>query len=184
MVFEPSAKSDPKHFAEAIKVAHILKYADQRLADAGDVIRDDTSVILEIQTFGEQGLRYRSKSGTRPLPWKQMKAFQTPRLEDTCGSGDWCTAGLIHKLTSGGFEGFSGHGPDEFSSALTYGQSLAAWNCGFEGARGGMYSMTFEEFERQVSDILRGDVYTAPKKPISKDVEEPVNCPACTSRAA
>lgn len=184
VVFEPSAKSDPKHFGEAIKIAHVLKYADQRLADAGDVISNDMSIVLEIQTLGEQGLRHRSKSGTRSLPWKRMKAFKTPRLEDTCGSGDWCTAGLIDKLASGGLEAFRNLGPDEFADALTYGQSLAAWNCGFEGARGGMYSMSFDEFEQQVTDILNGEVYTAPNKPISKEVEESVSCPACASQPA
>ena len=181
VVFEPSAKSDPKHFKEALQIAHILKYADQRLADAGDVIRGDRSVMLEIQTLGERGLRYRSKTDHRAQGWKQMKAYKTLHLEDTCGSGDWCTAGVIHKLAFGGLEGFRQHGSDDFSAALTFGQGLAAWNCRFEGARGGMYSMTFSEFEQQVSDILRGDVVTVPGKPISKEVEESVNCPACAA---
>lgn len=184
VVFEPSAKSDPKHFAEAIKIAHVLRYADQRLADAGDVIRDDTSVVLEVQTLGEQGLRFRTKSGSTPSRWKRMKAFKTRRLADTCGSGDWCTAGLIHKLATGGAKHFRTLGSDDFADALTYGQGLAAWNCGFEGARGGMYSMSFAEFEQEVTDILNGEVFLAPNKPISKDVETSVSCPACTVQAA
>lgn len=184
VVFEPSAKSDPKHFTEAIRIAHILKYADQRLAEAGDVIRADTSVVLEVQTLGEQGLRFRSKVRSEPTPWTQMKAFKIPRLADTCGSGDWCTAGLIHKIAAGGLERFLELGPDNFSDALTYGQALAAWNCGFEGARGGMYSMSLNEFEQEITDILNGEVFLAPNKPISKDVETSVGCPACAIQAA
>ena len=184
VVFEPSAKSDPKHFAEAIKIAHVLKYADQRLADAGDMIRDDTSVILEVQTLGERGLRFRSRADSGPSRWNKMKAFKTRRLADTCGSGDWCTAGLIHKLATGGIERFREFGSNEFADALTYGQGLAAWNCGFEGARGGMYSMSFAEFEQEVTDILNGEVLLAPNKPISKDVETSVTCPACAMQAA
>lgn len=184
VVFEPSAKSDPKHFDEALQIAHVLKYADQRLEDAGDVMRHDRSVLLEVQTLGESGLRYRSKTVNRVLDWELMKAFKTTNFADACGSGDWCTAGMIHKLAAGGLERFCKYGADEFSSALTYGQSLAAWNCSFEGGRGGMYSMTFDEFEQQVSDILKGEVRTAPNKPVSKDVEKSVNCPACASQAA
>ena len=184
VIFEPSAKSDPKHFAEALKIAHILKYADERLADAGDVLNDDCSVLLEIQTLGEHGLRYRSKTDGKILQWTPMNAFHSIRLEDTCGSGDWCTAGIIHKLAAGGFEGFSKLGPDDLSEALTFGQGLASWNTRFEGARGGMYSMTFCEFEEQVSDILSGGVQGIPEKPMCKDVQELVDCPACGSRAA
>lgn len=184
VVFEPSAKSDPKHFEEALQIAHVLKYADQRLADAGDVMRDDRSVELEIQTLGERGLRYRSKTDNRAQAWNQMDAFHALQLEDACGSGDWCTAGIIHKLAAGGLEVFRKHEPDVIKDALTYGQGLAAWNCRFEGARGGMYSMTFSEFEKQVSDVLTGDVQMIIDIPISKDVEEFVNCPACEPQAA
>jgi sugar/nucleoside kinase (ribokinase family) len=184
VIFEPSAKSDPKHFAEALKIAHILKYADERLTDPGNVLDDDGSVILEIQTLGEHGLRYRSKTDGTTQPWTPMSAFQSIRLEDTCGSGDWCTAGIIHKLATGGFERFSKLGPEDFSEALAFGQGLASWNTRFEGARGGMYSMTFGEFEEQVSDILAGDVQSLPEKPMSKDVQESVECPACASQAA
>lgn len=183
VIFEPSAKSDPKHFAEALKITHILKYAEERLADPGNVLNDDSSVLLEIQTLGENGLRYRSKTDGKAQPWTPMSAFQSIRLEDTCGSGDWCTAGIIHKLATGGFERFSKLGPDDFSEALAFGQGLASWNTRFEGARGGMYSMTFGEFEEQVSDILAGDVRSLPEKPMSKDVQESVECPACASQA-
>ena len=184
VVFEPSAKSDPKHFAEAMEIAHILKYADERLADAGDVLNENSSVILEIQTLGEQGLRYRSKTDGMVQPWQPMSAFESVQLEDTCGSGDWCTAGIIHKLAVDGVERFKNLGPDDFSEALAYGQGLASWNTRFEGARGGMYSMTVGEFEEQVSDILRGDVQGLPEKPMSKGVQEAVKCPACTSQQA
>ena len=34
--------------------------------------------------------------------WMHLKAVPAPRLADTCGSGDWCTAGLIAKAAVGG----------------------------------------------------------------------------------
>ncbi len=90
----------------------------------------------------------------------------------------------MHRLAAGGFESFSKLGPEDFSEALTFVQGLASWNTRFEGARGGMYSMTFGEFEEQVSDILGGDVRSLPEKPMSRDVQESVDCPACASQAA
>lgn len=184
VVFEPSAKSDPKHFEEALQISHVLKYADQRLADAGDALRDDRSVVLEIQTLGKQGLRYRSKTTQGICEWKEMAAFHTTVVADTCGSGDWCTAGIIHKLAPGGLFAFQKCGQKEFADALTFGQALASWNCRFEGARGGMYSMAFKEFDQEISSILTGEAQKLVEKPISKDAEELVNCPACASRAA
>ncbi len=40
--------------------------------------------------------------------------------------------------------------PAQLTRAFRYGQALAAWNCGFEGARGGMYASTKSSFERQI----------------------------------
>ena len=53
-------------------------------------------------------------------------------------SGDWCTAGLLAKLAAGGQERMRGAGAEGVREALRYGQALAAWNCAFEGARGGI----------------------------------------------
>ena len=184
VVFEPSAKSAPKHFDEALKIAHVLKYADQRLSEAGDVFANGRTVLLEIQTLGEQGLRFRSRNDQINRQWQNIPAYQSVRVVDTCGSGDWCTAGLLHRLGADGLSGFRKRSDDEILDALRYGQALAAWNCRFEGARGGMYSMTAQEFEQQVLEILTGEVQSVPVKPISKDVEKAVNCPACAIQAA
>jgi fructokinase len=39
-------------------------------------------------------------------------------------------------------------------SGLKYGQALAAWNCGFEGARGGMYRVSESTFKKDIQQIL------------------------------
>lgn len=39
--------------------------------------------------------------------------------------------------------------------AMKFGQALASWNCGFEGARGGMYDQTRSQFRTSVGTILR-----------------------------
>lgn len=90
IVFEPSSKGPDKLMAEAIDLAHIVKYADQRLATLGGVIDKGAATIAEVQTLGEQGLKYRHRFGRSWSEWIHVGAVPAPRLADTCGSGDWC----------------------------------------------------------------------------------------------
>jgi hypothetical protein len=46
VVFEPSGRSDPKLFQQAIQLAHVVKYADQRLAVASGAMETGTSTLL------------------------------------------------------------------------------------------------------------------------------------------
>lgn len=168
VVFEPSGRSDPKLFDEAIRIAHIIKYADQRLSDAGGTMADDTATLLEIQTLGSKGLRFRHKKDGVATAWIDLDAVPTTDIVDTCGSGDWCTAGLLAKLAANGHEAFTDHSLDTVTSALHYGQTLAAWNCGFEGARGGMYVDIHD-------DISTFDPHDTPQLAPSSSI----TCPAC-----
>lgn len=140
VVFEPSGRADPRLFSEAIGIAHVVKYADQRLSDAGGTMSDATATLLEVQTLGSRGLRFRHKRDGIPTDWTEIEAIPATEIVDTCGSGDWCTAGLLHKLGRTGQRGFTTYSFDEIAEGLRYGQTLAAWNCAFEGARGGMYA--------------------------------------------
>ncbi|TXJ06732.1 MAG: carbohydrate kinase [Aeromicrobium sp.] len=168
VVFEPSGRSDPKLFDEAIRIAHIVKYADQRLSEAGGTMAEDTATLLEIQTLGSKGLRFRHKREGIPTEWIELDAVPTSEIVDTCGSGDWCTAGLLAKLAPNGRTAFAEYDLKAVSDALHYGQSLAAWNCGFEGARGGMYL----ELDDDLSAVeLQQDMRLVPNSAIS--------CPAC-----
>lgn len=47
--------------------------------------------------------------------------------------------------------------PAQLQDALRFGQALAAWNCGFEGARGGMYNVDKKQFESGVRQIMAGN---------------------------
>jgi fructokinase len=108
--------------------------------------------LLEIETLGASGLRYRMRT-KNDRRWHERRAFQPPRLSDAAGSGDWLTAGLIDQLCRSGVDGLralDGHGLVE---ALDYAQSLSAWNCAFEGARGGMYGMTVSRLAAVAANI-------------------------------
>lgn len=178
VIFEPSGKSDEKLFDEALQIAHIVKYSDQRLSEAGGAMVGGRPTLLEIQTLGSQGLRFRHSLAGTQSDWKSLPALAAPQLVDTCGSGDWCTAGLLALAARDGLNGLTEIGESELTEALRYGQALAAWNCGFEGARGGMYLLEKHEFARQIEAIMAG-------RPVLRVVERPqspeasIACPAC-----
>lgn len=178
VVFEPSGKSDDKLFEEALGLAHVVKYSDQRLADAGRAMSTGTATLVEIQTVGANGLRYRHSLHGKVSPWLSVPAFPVTNLVDSCGSGDWCTGGFLMKAAVGGLKGLNSISDTELHDSLRFGQALAAWNCGFEGARGGMYLINRSDFERQIRSILEGrpSLVTVDK---TIRVGASVACPAC-----
>ena len=157
VVFEPSANPDGRLLVEALHIAHIIKYADQRATTFNDTELPDNEVQLEIHTSGEDGLRFRSRlPKARTKDWVHLPALRAPVLSDTCGAGDWCTAGLVSKIGEDGFAGLQHLKRTELVEAFQFGQALAAWTCGFESARGGMYCMDEKSYDKQIELILEG----------------------------
>jgi fructokinase len=160
VVFEPSSVGDPDLFREGWCLAHLVKYSHERLRDIADLElkrSERDGVLLEVETLGAEGLRYRSRLPKgRTNGWRQLNALKPETFKDAAGSGDWCTAGLLERLARGGLLGFQATTGEQLQDALRYGQALASWNCGFEGARGGMYQVDKPTFSRQVEKILRG----------------------------
>lgn len=186
VVFEPSGVGKPLLFREAWSVAHVVKYSRDRLRDIADLdlnssVRND--LLLEIETLGADGLRYRSRlTNARTQGWKELHVVPATTLKDAAGSGDWCTAGIIHKLARGGLNGFRKVTKDRLLQAIRYGQALATWNCAFESARGGMYSASKPQFERQIRNLLKGKnirLQTNNHSEISDELG--ILCPACES---
>lgn len=181
VVFEPSSVGDHGLFKEAWSVSHVVKYSHERLADIPDSLEFGSNQLLQVETLGADGLRYRAKFGNRATsPWKTLEALKAPALIDTAGAGDWCTAGLLSRLGREGVEGFRAVKLSDVEAALRYGQALAAWNCGFLGARGGMNHMVVEECQEQVGQILAGRVSDPPTP--TKAINATLGrtwCPAC-----
>lgn len=186
VVFEPSAKMDSRLLKEVLQLAHVIKYADQRIRNIEGVDCENSTVQLEIQTFGEDGMRYRSSlPKARSNGWEHLPAFPAPVLADTCGAGDWCTAGTISMIGAKGLKGLLQLSSVKLRRALKFGQALAAWTCGFEGARGGMYYVDKKTFDKQIQHILKGEITKAsvwPEQQNSPSVQSPVNCPDCNGK--
>ena len=140
--FEPHKPSGGAIFEKCLRAADIVKHC-------GDAT-GDPQVPLEIQTLGGDGLRYR----TRGTGWVHMRAFPVHDLVDTAGSGDWLSAGLIHRMFGGG----SSRIPTRrgIESALMFGEALAAANCNFVGGRGMMYSVTRDRMLGLAEKITSG----------------------------
>ena len=97
--------------------------------------------LLEIETLGDEGLRYKALSGNRMSRWKTLPqlfclrpAGKGRRQALVIGFG-----GIISMLGASGLKGLENVSAAQVESGLRYGQALAAWACGFEGPRGSMY---------------------------------------------
>ena len=130
IVFEPSTIGDEGMFRRAVEVCDVLKFSRERLGHIPELaIAGQPRLIVE--TAGAEGLRLRWKG-----KWSYLPAFMVEELRDAAGSGDWCTASLIHKIGNSGRVKFSRLRRAEVEGGLRLGQGLAALNCMFEGARG------------------------------------------------
>ncbi len=185
VVFEPSGIRDERLFLEAVELSHIVKYSHERLGHLQNSTRYKPP-ILEIETLGRGGLRYRCRPRPRAVePWSQMDAFPIRELRDSAGAGDWCTAGIIHALAAGGGKQLREISRERVEDALRLGQALSAVKCRYEGARGPMYALSKKQMEVSVKEVLIGG---APAR-VEDDREDSglgdlirAICPSCDSR--
>ena len=181
--FEPSGIGNKLLFQKALQTCHVLKYAHERLGHIENLTKE-VSPLLQVETLGSEGLRYRSRVGNSQLKqWQMLPAFKIDGFRDAAGSGDWCTAGIIHLLGRNGAAEFENASEDDLVEALRFGQALAALNCCFEGARGGMYTLEKHYLKAAVDKVIVGDktgemiLNTLPDQ--SNNVLEFV-CPSCS----
>jgi fructokinase len=156
--FEPASVGDPALFKEAWAVSHVVKYSHERLSEMAELGLGHAkygNVLLEIETIGAEGLRYRSwLPAAATKSWVSVEPFSVPDVKDTSGAGDWFTAGVLNSLARKGAAGLAKSTRIQLRTAVENGQALAAWNCRFEGARRGMYEVSRSELESAVKQIL------------------------------
>jgi fructokinase len=147
--FEPSSIKDEKGFKKCLEVADIVKFSEDRIPNYAAIFPKGQSLI-EVQTLGEKGLKYRRKASTN---WSEVKGYVIENVIDTAGAGDWCTAGIISIFFSHNYlpESVS---ESQIEKALKFGQILSAINCTFEGARGLMYNMNYNDVLAKIKNVL------------------------------
>lgn len=182
VVFEPSSGSEPLQLAEALKSAHIVKIASDRLV-GNEGILDAAQPLLVIETQGSEGLRYKFRGTARSGRWEKVPAFKYAPVIDTAGAGDWCTAGIISELGTLGIDGLAKATNKVVLAALTTGQAMAAWACQFNGARGGMYEASKEHFVASVNALRQGksntELINTPTKDAKLTSKKPLWCDSC-----
>ena len=145
--FEPSAQASHALFQEALAVSHVVKASRERWAGRRELSPCETNWLL-IETLGPEGLRFLSRLPSyRSRGWQHVAGFPLGNYRDTAGAGDWCTAGILACLGTQGAKGLEQVGESGLRDALRHGQLLASWNCGHEGARGGMYVTQRQQLE-------------------------------------
>lgn len=159
VVFEPASKANRLLFNRMLDIAHIVKYSRAEFASSLEV---PPSVLLQLETLGGEGLRYKSRLPGAGREWVHLPPFGLSGLQDTAGAGDWSTAGLVHTVCARGLTTFLKSTDAKVRDAIRFGQALATWNCGHEGARGAMYTFGKSEFRTAIERILITGTYSAP----------------------
>lgn len=184
--FEPSGVGEPRLFREALTLAHVVKYSQERMKTLGEWFDDEagqpSAPLLEIETLGRGGLRYRTRlPADRTQDWRHVDAYPVPTLRDAAGCGDWTTAGIIDKIARNGLAGLRRLPLITLASAVRYGQALAAWNCGYEGARGGMYHLSSDDLTHIADSIASADRVVVPSVSVEESGNRPLRkiCVSC-----
>jgi len=178
--FEPSAAGDPKLFREMLQVCDVLKYSAQRARSFAELLRDHTA-YLEIETLGEDGLRFRTRRAF--ASWHSVAAYEV-RIKDTAGSGDWTSVGLVSEMLVEGKRALEKSTKRSISSCLERAQALAALNCQFEGPRGGMYQLSKNRFMDSVATLEAKKPRDPEEKTISfsQQLSTAAVCPSCSPK--
>jgi sugar/nucleoside kinase (ribokinase family) len=179
VVYEPNYAGPESDLPGALAQAHILKFAREKLPGLAD--RPLVGPWLVIETLGADGLRFRDQRAGFG-EWVHLPALPVAVVRDAAGSGDWCTAGLLHVLAREGAAGLQRASVAQWQAALRFGMALAAWNCAFEGARGGVYCVDRPTFERDVGRLLAGECFDPAESagPSTQD-EAGAFCPNCAA---
>lgn len=160
VIYEPSSIKDLKFFKEALEVSHILKFSNERIKNYQEIFPNQQT-ILEIETLGKKGLRYRFDKSLKAKEWKTIVSYKLDEalIKDSAGAGDWCTAGIISQLSSIGADAFINMESSAIEHALQYGQALGAINCCFDGARGIMYNINRTTLDKALFCLQNSNGY-------------------------
>lgn len=178
--FEPSAACDARLFREMLQLCDVLKYSAQRARSFSELLRHHKAQ-LEIETLGEDGLRFRTRGAF--TSWHSLSAYEV-RIKDTAGSGDWTTVGLISSLLGNAKPGLGGATRQDIIHSLKHGQAYAALNCRFEGARGAMYQLSQSKLIEAVATIEAEEpsVHEVRKISLAREISTCAVCPNCGPR--
>ena len=135
VVYEPSSASDAPWVADMIAIADVVKFSNDRASTLRGRAPPNERALW-VETRGLDGLRW--SLGRVGAYQAIMPAVRNPLAIDACGAGDWLTSALLFGLARRqkkpadlSFE--------QLAALMQQASGVAAWSCGFLGARGGLY---------------------------------------------
>jgi sugar/nucleoside kinase (ribokinase family) len=183
VIFEPSTSKIDHLLYKMLAVSHIVKYSHERFPELEETDWP-SSRKLEVQTLGRGGLRFRHKSKSTLSSWHHVHAPKRDSVVDTCGAGDWATAGLIELTCQTGVNDLISLSKEKVLNALGFSQKLGSWNCGFAGARGAMYSMSKSSLLQEIKKLAHPSILTMPTSEVPKrDLDGMKACRLCNETA-
>ena len=151
VVYEPSSRHDRQWMADMLTLADVVKYSSER-ADALGVAPSEVDADLMLVTDGPNGAAWRI--GGRTGEWRHQAAVHAPVVVDTCGAGDWFTAGLLMGLYRDRAGSKVPFDPTIIACAVTGASMLAAWSCAYVGARGALYDAHVADFKARIRPLF------------------------------
>lgn len=135
VVYEPSSGSDAPWMADMIAIADVVKFSSDR-ANALPRKTPPNERVLWVETYGRKGSRW--SLGRVGAHDAVTPAVTNPAAIDACGAGDWFTSTLLLGLAQ--MQKKPADLPfEQLSAVMQRATGVAAWSCGFLGARGGLY---------------------------------------------
>jgi sugar/nucleoside kinase (ribokinase family) len=180
VVFEPQSAGEPRLFAEAMDAAHIIKYSAERFPRSPRT-HLGRRCVLEIQTLGDRGLRYRSRLAESSR-WFRLPSIPAPRFVDAAGAGDWCTAGTVSNLAESGQGSLFATSSRDLRDAIRMGQSAAALACCLAGARGLMDALASKDIIPATMNLLNESKSPQTKEP-ARRMPAPFTSPSAENAA-
>ncbi|HVJ50264.1 PfkB family carbohydrate kinase [Desulfitobacterium sp.] len=183
-VYEPNSSRNVNSLVTHALDSHIVKFSAAKVSMAiADTIRNESThgaTVLIVRTMGAEGLvySYRTRNNTMSQ-WKHLDVQPVPHFVDSCGAGDWCTAGMLYSLVHKypNFTTYLTH--QDVVASLQYGQALSAISCCFLGAQGLIYSDVNEEMEKKLLGD-RARLFTNSLIPATpSDILSSDNCEFC-----
>lgn len=157
--FEPSSIGEERLFEECLSIADIIKFSNERIPNYSQLYPKQ-KVLLEVETFGKGGLKYRYGKNLSVRKWTHVKPFKIGGFVDAAGAGDWCSAGIISRIGNKSISEISSLKKDELNYALLYGQALGGVNCCFDGARGIMYGLNRTTLDGIIKNIIKNKEFS------------------------
>lgn len=177
VVYEPSVSSDAPWIDDMLTIADIVKYSHDRIAALGENWRTSTAIrALCIETRGREGLRW--SRGNQIGDFGVLPSVRNPLAIDACGAGDWFTSAFLFGVAKSKTKP-SDLGESELTKVLEAASRLAAWSCGYLGARGGLYDASTREIFNQIR--MSPNFPTHERTPLQRPLPVGYSCTWCPS---